>query len=611
MSGFFGMVRTDGAPVERELLERIAHRLEFRGPDGTTLGTKENAGFCFVFLDTGTPHGKNLQPVCLGERFWLAGEVRFDGRQDLIAKLRDAGQRVAEGATDQEVLLFAWITWGADALANLCGDFSFGIWDARTQTLICARDFTGARPLYYAQGPGIFCFSNTLQVLRSVPGISAELDERFVRDFLLEGQCQDNQRTVWRAIHRLPPGYSLQFSAGKLDVRRFLLLPIEEPLRFQRPEEYLDNFRELLGQAVSDRLPEGKCSLYLSGGLDSASVCAMAARASSAQAASRALRAYTVSWRPLMEDREPEFAARTAAFLGLPHEIVEEGSSTPERTPLRATPEPCVENLLGRTQRLYRQVAGHSRVVLSGDGGDNVLDGQSWPYLKYLWKRGDWREIAERFVGYAAAHGKFPALHGGFRARLRAWFRQADGPDKKPSWLDEDFSRRVEAQSGEGDRPAESLPEHALHPQAYRGLHSGFWGSVLEEEDAAWTSVLLETRAPFLDVRLLKFLLRLPPVPWCIHKELTRLAMVDLLPVEILRRPKAPLLQDPLEVCQLRGGWQPEILKIPPKALTNFVEWESWLATLENCKGLLSWGDLYPLALAYWLKAIENNVGIE
>jgi len=152
---------------------------------------------------------------------------------------------------------------------------------------------------------------------------------------------------------------------------------------------------------------------------------------------------------------------------------------------------------------------------------------------------------------------------------------------------------------------------HPVHPQAYYGLHSGYWGSVLEEQDEAWTQIPLESRAPFLDLRLLQFLFRLPPVPWCMRKELTRQAMRGLLPVEIVERKKTPLVSDPLLVCQQKDGWHPQLPKNPPKSLEEFVEWRSWLATLENSKGLLSWENLYPLALAYWLKAIENARGIQ
>ena len=134
---------------------------------------------------------------------------------------------------------------------------------------------------------------------------------------------------------------------------------------------------------------------------------------------------------------------------------------------------------------------------------------------------------------------------------------------------------------------------------------------MLEDEDAGWTGIQLETRAPLLDLRLLRFLLRLPPVPWCIDKELTRRAMKPWLPVEILKRPKSPLLQDPLVAWQRRSGWRPQPEENPPKLVHEFVNWKDWCATLENSKGSLSWGHLYPLSLSLWLKDVENRERIE
>ncbi len=612
MSGFFGMVRTDSESVQQEFLDRVAHSLEFRGPDGTNTWKKDGIGFCFTWLDTGTPHQARSQPVVLGGRFWLVGEVRLDARRELLAELREKGQPAGEETPDEELLLQCWNVWGDAALQKIAGDFSFGLWDAEKQSVCCARDFAGARPFYYMQGPGVFCFSNTLQILRKVPGLSSDLDDFFIRDFLLEGQSSHPERTAWRGLRRLRPGHRLIFSSGSPDVGRFLQLPIDEPLRLKQSEEYLENFRELLERGVADRLPQGKAALYLSGGLDSASVCATAARVASQRGNLHDLKAFTVSWRTLLDDPEPDFAKLTASHLSLDHEIFQENHIFPDDgMQAWTTPEPTAELFFARACRMDRRIASHSHVVLSGDGGDNVLDGYAWPYLNYLRGRGDWGEIFQRLGRYLASHGRLPSLGGGFRTRLRQSFHPKSQPERAPSWLNEDFYHRTLEPSSGAQPPQDSLPVHPVHPYAYQGLHSGYWASVLDEEDSGWTGIQLETRAPFLDLRLLKFLFRLPPLPWCMRKELTRQAMRDRLPREILKRAKTPLLESPLVVCQQKAGWRPEVEKNPPKILAEFVKWSSWLATLESSKGLLSWQFFYPLSLARWVKAIENGAGIQ
>ena len=611
MSGFFGMVRTDGVAVESRFLDQVAQRLRFRGPDGGQTWAKDGLGTCFTYLETGTRHQSHSQPVRLGARYTFLGEVRLDARKQLIRELLGEQQPVTEEASDEELLLLAWNLWGERTLAELLGDFSFALWDASRQLLFCARDFAGARPFFYARHDGVFCFSNTLNVLRLAPGISDALDDLYVRDFLLNGLCSDSSRTVWRDARRLPAGHRLVLSGGQIQVQRFRSLPIEEPLRFQDDGEYLENYRELLGQAVGDRLPEGKVSFYLSGGLDSGSVYSAAARIARDNGNSPALKAFTISWRPLFEDPEPEFAQLTAQHLGLAHEILEENSVRPDEREAANWPEPTAELFLDRERRFYETISQHARVVLSGDGGDDVLSGQSWPYLKYLYTRGRWRDIAGSFGGYLGKHGRFPPLRGGFRRKIHRLLGAQDASQSLPTWLNEEFAKRSRETSGEPFEKRPPVDEHPLHPEAYRGLHAGYWASVHETEDAGCTGVNLESRAPLLDLRILRFLLRLPPVPWCVNKELSRRAMKGGLPDKVLVRPKAPLLEDPLETCWQRGEWRANPEKNPPKMVHEFVKWEHWLATLESSKGYFSYEYLYPLSLSLWLKAIEKEGTIQ
>jgi asparagine synthase (glutamine-hydrolysing) len=401
-------------------------------------------------------------------------------------------------------------------------------------------------------------------------------------------------------------------SGDQIQMQRFRSLPIEEPLRLKHAGEYLENYRDLLAQAVGDRLPHGKVSLYLSGGLDSGSVCATASRISRESGTFPRFKAFTISWRPLFDDPEPRFAQFTARHLGLAHEILEENSVRPdERQSAASLPEPSAEFFLNRDQRFYQAISQHARVVLSGDGGDDILSGQSWPYLKHLYKRGDWGDILRNFGGFLGTHGRFPPLRGGFRNKIRGLLGAQDAPQQLPAWLNEGFAKRSLGTSGERFEECPPIEAHPLHPDAYRALHSGYWASVHESEDAGCTGVTLETRAPLLDLRILRFLLRLPPVPWCINKELSRRAMKGPLPENVLARPKAPLLEDPLEACWQKEGWRPNPDKNPPKIVHEFVNWEHWLATFENSKGYFHYEYLYPLSFSLWLKDIEKKGGIQ
>src|SRR5271170_436004 len=252
MSGYFGVVRLDGKPIEAKLLERAATKLRFRGPDQTTVWAGEEIGGCFTFFETGPAKQSRVQPVGLGERYKLWGDVRLDGRQELLRRVTEKGDPGAAELTSEELLMRAWALWGEECLTELIGDYSFALWDAQEKRLWCARDFVGARPFFYAHTAKVLYFSNALETLRGLPEISEALDEEYVADFLLEGFSQEPSRTVYQQIRRLPAGHRLKFSNGEVNVRRFLTLPVEEPLRLKRSEEYVEAYREKLQAAVQE-----------------------------------------------------------------------------------------------------------------------------------------------------------------------------------------------------------------------------------------------------------------------------------------------------------------------------------------------------------------------
>jgi asparagine synthase (glutamine-hydrolysing) len=606
MSGFFGVVRDSGEPFNPATYQKFAERLEFRGGGTTNVWTRPGSGLGYAAFQSPSRSKSENRPATLNSREWIVGDIRLDDKKHLAGELGLSRSDETHADCDNKMLLRAWQKWGPDCLPEILGDFSFALWDNSENTLWCARDFIGARPFFYAMAEGDFYFSNTLRSLCGLPGISAELDPVFIGDFLLAGHCPDLSRTVYRDIHRLPPGYRLKYHRGKVEVERFLALPIEEPLYLKRIEEYLDAYLELLRQAVADRLPQNPTALYLSGGLDSGSVCAIAAELVKKQARPDALKAFTMSWQTLFDDPEPRFATMTAKHLGLAHEILEEPEVLPLEIPF-ATPEPWAELYGGRSHKQCLRVAQYSSVVLAGEGGDDVLNGQAWPYLQNLGGRGEWVRMMRTFGGFLLSHGRFPPLRGGFRARLRGAFRGEQLGEQFPNWIAPELEQKANLRQRfrELNRPA--LREHPNHPAAYAALQSGYWSGFLETEDAGWTGVALESRAPLLDLRLLRFLLRLPPVPWCVNKELARKATQPYLPRAIIQRPKTTLVRDPVEAAQTKRGWRPDNQRRPSAQMESFVNWSSWNETLESAKGLLSWDNLRPPALERWLKDIENE----
>ncbi len=483
-----------------------------------------------------------------------------------------------------------------------------------SRCLWCARDFVGPRPFYYAKRNGIFCFSNSLEAIRAVPEISSELDETFIGEFLLHGYCADLTRTVYSEIRRLPAGHLLKLKNETIEVRRFLNCRLRSPIVSRRQKEYVEGYREVLREAVADRLPPGPCALYLSGGLDSGSVCAVASRIAAERGSPALLKAFTVGWNPLFEDPEPSYAAVSANYLQCDTRFWKMRILCPtQRKRNRSVPRPnqTSRRSLARAQGQYRRIAEHSAVILSGDGGDDVLTGQAWPYFVKLWASGEWPEILRSIGSYASSHGRLPPLRAGIRAKVVGVLRKRGEWERYPEWLNQEFETRNGLRDKWRAKGVTPETQHPLHARAYASLHEGFWSTILESEDAGNTNVRLETRAPLLDLRVLRFQLRVPPVPWCMDKELTRRTMKGYLPTEILKRPKTPMAKDPLEVCLESGRWPAKVLEEPPTAINGYVNWQKYTETLESSKGYTSGSEFYALVLGRWLKDVENGWRIQ
>ena len=614
MSGFAGVVSLDGAPPDMRVLERMAGTLAFRGPDGTHITAKPSAGFCFSFLRTGPAPQCPSQPCSLDGVVWLLGDIRLDGRDDLRRKLEQHGDEFQGGVTDEELVLRAWRRWGEDSLPELIGDYAFALWNAETRQLCCARDLMGARPFFYAQVGRHLYFSNTLNAVRCAPDVSSALDEHFIGDFLLEGWNSDGARTAFREISRLPAAHELRFSDQKLRVSRYTSLTIEEPLQLKRQEEYVEQFRILLEQAVIERLPHGAAAILMSGGLDSTGVAAVAQQSADKRTLPLELRAYTLDYQPLFDDQEGRLASAAAKFIGIPIEIQPAAFHLPFaewNDQLPPLPEPCHDPY----RRLYvcqnAQIAERARVVLNGYGGDGVLTGQSWPYLLDLIRRWRFWDLAKSFGGFLLRHGRIPPLRGGFRSALKGWVKPKDPMEGYPKWVAPEFEKRTNLRERwhQLQRPFESA--HPWHPKAHSILNGLFFSSILESEEPPWSGVPLVPRAPLLDLRLQRFLLRVPPVPLCVEKELLRRTLQGLLPKEILSRTKTPFQGDQVALQTEKHLWSPLPLPAPIRRIQEFVAWEGLSTILTTAPIRFPWSDLRPISLMYWLRGIERDARIQ
>ncbi|HET7461745.1 MAG TPA: asparagine synthase-related protein, partial [Longimicrobium sp.] len=603
MSGFAAVVPPAGAPADRALVERTAGFLSFRGPDGTCARTLDGCGLACSLLRTGDRPEPAAGPFSLDPTLHVVCDARLDARPDLLRDLRGAGVAADAGASAAELIARAYRAWGRDCVHHLVGDFAFAVWDAPARRLFCARDPLGVKLLYRASPPGGgFICSNTLECVRLHPGVRDELDEVAVADFLVRSVQLDRDRTIRRDVRILPPGHTLTVEDGRVRVEPYWRWPADPPLRLRRVGEYVEQFIDLFATAVRERTPPGGVGVMMSGGLDSTSVAAMAVDAVAADGAG--VRAFTARSSGLLREEEGRYASVTAETLGIPVTWLDvDGYRAFERCggdPLLDRPEPVDGPFLAGQVDQWLQAAEHARVLLTGFGGDAVLR-ETPSRLIRLAAGGHLLRAAAEAVQYARLHRRIP------RPGVRTWLRRNDPPPATviPDWIDPAFARRVGLRERMEAHRTPAAPAHPRHPEALEMLAEPLWPNLFASLDPGATRIPLEIRHPLFDVRLIRFLLSIPPAQWYNDKGLPRLAMKGRLPGAVLRRPKSPLPDDPLEVRRRAhgDGWLGGRTLGPEVAPWVDVSRVPAIAGgRAQGPGEPLWRNLRPLSLSVWLR---------
>lgn len=607
MSGIVGMLQRDGAPADLPLLHSLTRFLSYRGPDAREAWSHGPVALGHALLRTTQESVTERQPASLDGQLWITADVRLDGRAELEAMLDKAGRKVRRAAPDPELVLHAYAAWGETCVQQLRGDFAFAVWDARRKSLFCARDHFGVKPFYYAALGALFLFSNTLDCVRLHPEVSDELNDAAIADFLLFGLNCDAAATTFRDVRRLPPAHFLRASAEGVRIERYWSAPTGGRIRYRRADEYVEHFQVLFQKAVADRLRTGRVGILLSGGLDSSSVAATARELLPDSAGPVDLRAYTVTYESALPDRDGEHARNVAEFLHMPIRCLPMGGLRLfERweDPELRWPEPVDDPFFAGLFDQFRAIAADCRVALDGEGSDNLMHFEMWPYARDLARHGEWRRLFAEALEYLHVRSSpWP----GVRRRLRGMFRRAPAASAFPRWLARDFAggMDLEARWREYGLPR-VVPAHPVVPAAHASLSLPQWTQMFELADPGVTRCPVEVRYPFLDLRIVEYLLALPPFPWAFEKTLLREAMAGHLPESVRRRPKTPLAGDPLV----------EMLQRPEAAHVDRVEWvggidryvdRTALAPLRGEKDSeAARAAIRPLCLNFWLQSVRR-----
>ncbi len=287
MSAFTGFVRLDGEDasllVVRAMLDRLKHRVDDEGWNARHVRANGACGFGSAVLNS-TPQARferehPTEALSL-EHLWIVGDLRLGARDELIRRLELDNS--AQTWSDGRLALEAYAKWGEDAPRELKGDFAFAIWDEKARALFCARDRFGVRPFYFAFVPGqVFAFANEIKALWPALPFEARPDDKHIGDYLA-GEFASFSRTFYENVQRLPPAHTLVLdlkNPQSARQNRYFALDEERELLLEADDDYATQLRESFERAVGERTRSaGRLAVFLSGGLDSSSVAAVAVR---------------------------------------------------------------------------------------------------------------------------------------------------------------------------------------------------------------------------------------------------------------------------------------------------------------------------------------------
>lgn len=571
MCGIAGYLTTAGA-ASGHLALAMAERLESRGPDdhgSWASGPIALAHRRLSVLDL-SPNGHQPMVSATG-RYVLVLNGEIYNHLELRSGLSGV---VWRGHSDTEVLLAAIQAWGLPAtLQRLVGMFAFALWDCERRELILVRDRLGEKPLYYGRQREAFVFASELKAIAACPGWRGEVDRDALALYLRRGYVPV-PRTIWRGVHKLPPGTYLTIPA---DASASMALA---PVSYWRAAEVVGALprgdlgeREaadeleaqlsnaLAGQMVAD-VPLGA---FLSGGVDSSVVVAlMQARAS------RPVKTFTIGF------AEPDYdeaanARAVARHLGTEHtELMLAPAEAMAVIPRLAEmyDEPFGDSSQIPTHLVAAMARRHVTVSLSGDGGDELFAGYNRHFVgRTLWRRASGLPRSLRAAAGRALHAIPPqawdmvgrslplrmrqpalgdkvhkfadalpatdahALYLGFVSQIRSPDALVIGGFEQPTWAD------GEAATFDAGVRGADFTERMM----FRDLIGYLTDDILTKLDRAAMAVSLETRVPLLDHRLVQFAWSLP-----LHmkirdgqgKWLLRQVLYRYVPAELIERPK-------------------------------------------------------------------------
>ena len=615
MSALAGILAEPGKEGNPTILASMAAAMKRFGPDELSISSEGavHMAFCSFGWESRLP--TKPQPVKLSGMFaTFAG--RLDNRKDLIKQLF-ADHNEAE---DGEIVIHAYVRWGMQFCEKLIGDFALAVWDAGLQRLILARDPLGIRTLYVARVNGCFLWASSTDGILAHSEVNRSIDDLFIASYL--DYIVDHTRSPFSAIRPVKPGHMLVIEQGKFSEHQYWTISDSlETIRYRDDGQYEEHFLAVFKQAVNDRLVPGAAVVAeLSGGLDSSSITCVADLLLK-QKENGQLKTLSYLYEGSLRTDERCYISEVEKNIRASHYHIEEtsdsmlsGSADDDFIAVPST----ILCFPGKATKPYEVFAEcQARVVLSGEAGDAAFrNDEMYPteLAGEIFRRPPGAIVSvlsawarsERTTLWQMAMGSIfiPAISS----------RSVDQPPL-PNWLDPGLVRR----SGLSDYRRSYATQTAGITPVYRARHcatilkvrsilsAGLHGYQTSKDYA-------EVRYPYLDTRLLSFLLSIPPDQlWRPNdrRSILRRSLRGILPEEIRARVGKATATEPMMVAIHRNWpWILDLLNNSTIAQAGYVVEDKLKKVLDDARqgiGNVPVQLLRCLSVEIWLRNIART----
>ncbi len=523
--------------------------LAHRGPDGEAYYVDEadSIGLGFRRLSIIDPQGSSQPLVSEDQTKIIVGNGEIYNFRELRAAL--CSRHLFQTRGDIETILHAYEEDAERCVVRLRGMFAFVVWDSTCQQLTFAVDHFGQKPLYYALDREKVIFGSELKALLHYPKISREIDPQALDEYLTCGYITA-PRSIFRAVRKLPAGCTLTIDrTGEANLRQYWqpIFPAAEQYHHASFDELAIALRQQLLEAVHRHaVSDVPLGAFLSGGIDSSAVVALLQQAS----IDRPMRTFSAAFTEQNYD-ESSFARMVADHFDTAHEVVRVlPSDARDSLPalVQQFDEPFADSSMIPTLLVARQARKSVKVVLGGDGGDEVFAG----YFQHLY---GYRQARLESLIPAALHASAVRV-----ARLlpnvvkvKPYLAALDQPYSRWTASSGFFAtaQRRQLYAREATKALRAASPQAkggrsdsydgLSQLQYADLTTYLPGDILVKVDRAAMLASLEVRSPLLDLDLFEFMARVPPaykVGLKSGKRLLKRALEPLLPATTLRREK-------------------------------------------------------------------------